>query len=248
MLRRLQLQLVQLVLTPAVVAWSAVAAPRAPTATANAFQRDGIAFVQGFLEPSIFERVAGDARKVRGNLRRAKQNLAEGRLGCVLDSRSGAYQLLQSEATCERLVRCTGQPLQPADFPIELRHYCTGGEMGWHRDDVLFEPAQCEVVLTLENTSDSETEWIDAAGEVHSCWTPPNSAIIVRAGDAGARHRVRMLRRGERTILKLVFASAGAERSDEFWTHVDRFHGLRSRGRPGARSGRRPRDAPRSRR
>ena len=56
-----------------------------------------------------------------------------------------------------------------------------------------------QVVLTLDNSGDSVTEWIEADGTLRSAWTPPNSALLVRA--AGARHRVTHLRRGERAHL-----------------------------------------------
>jgi hypothetical protein len=33
--------------------------------------------------------------------------------------------------------------------------------MQWHQDDLLYTEPQCEFVLTLENGSDSHTEWVD---------------------------------------------------------------------------------------
>ena len=77
-------------------------------------------------------------------------------------------------------------------------------------------------MLTLENTSDSETEWIDARGERHAQWTAPNSALIVSAGDEGPLHRVTPLRRGERTILKLCYTSTD-EKCDDFDSHINSF-------------------------
>ena len=43
-----------------------------------------------------------------------------------------------------------------------------------------------EVVLTVENSSDSATEWRDAEGVLHTEWTPPNTALLVRSSRATA--------------------------------------------------------------
>ena len=75
--------------------------------------------------------------------------------------------------------------------------------MTWHRDEELFAVPQVELVLTLSNSSDSATEWVDASGALQSEWTEVNSLIAVRAG--AALHRVTPVRRGTREIVKIVF-------------------------------------------
>ena len=72
--------------------------------------------------------------------------------------------------------------------------------------------------------------------------------LQVRAGETGAAHRVRSLGRGERLILKILFAPQGAERVPEYGEALGRAIRMRAprrraaggRSRPG--SGRR-RDA-----
>jgi hypothetical protein len=113
--------------------------------------------------------------------------------------------------------------------------------MGWHRDDRLFDVPQCELVLCLDNDADSRTEWIDAEGEHHGLWTAPNTALLVRAGDAGAAHRVTRLGRGERTILKMVWVVPGATPLPAFFDHLDSLPGLRRSARRGAGPDRRRR-------
>ena len=90
--------------------------------------------------------------------------------------------------------------------------------------------AQTEVVFTLDNDSDSRTEWVDPTGERHSVQTEPNSAIIVRAGQLGPPHRVTPSRRGERWILKLVYTSTN-ERSPDYATHIDSFPKAKKAGK-----------------
>ena len=45
-------------------------------------------------------------------------------------------------------------------------------------------------------------------GELHSVWTDPNSLLLILAG--GTPHRVQPMKRGERLILKLLFARYSA--------------------------------------
>ena len=51
-------------------------------------------------------------------------------------------------------------------------------------DDCLYKEPQFELVYTLENTSDSRTEFVDAAGTVHSLWAEPNSLLVIRCTPA----------------------------------------------------------------
>ena len=93
--------------------------------------------------------------------------------------------------------------------------------MAWHRDETLFAIPQLELVLTLRNSSDSSTEWIDAAGQLCSTRTEANSLLAVLAG--GALHRVTPVRRGERDIVKVVFA-VGAERTAAYDENLARTY------------------------
>lgn len=41
-----------------------------------------------------------------------------------------------------------------------------------------------QVIYTVDNTSDSRTEWRDETGEEHSIWTEPNSLLAVEVRGA----------------------------------------------------------------
>lgn len=56
----------------------------------------------------------------------------------------------------------------------------SNGPLHRHVDDCLYTQPQYELVYTLDNTSDSRTEFRDAAGTVHSLWAEPNSLLIIR--------------------------------------------------------------------
>jgi hypothetical protein len=46
------------------------------------------------------------------------------------------------------------------EIPVEIRVYDqVGSGMDWHVDDVIYDPPQIEVIITIENTSDCATLW-----------------------------------------------------------------------------------------
>lgn len=61
--------------------------------------------------------------------------------------------------------------------------------MDWHQDVALYTEPQYELVFTLSNTSDSQTQWQDADGHRRGGWTEPNSIIMARRkrGEVQAR-------------------------------------------------------------
>lgn len=144
-----------------------------------------------------------------------------------------------------------GKMVLAPDIPIEIRVYeKTGAGMEWHIDDVLYQPEQIEVVLTLENTSDCLTMWKphdqhqlnDVSDDephnhqpkryaIQSAQTTPNSALILKAG--GVEHKVSSLTVGKRTILKMAFVREGVVIEQGMEEHVS-HHG---RGRNNNRKG-----------
>lgn len=88
-------------------------------------------------------------------------------------------------------------------IPVEYRTYEVGSYMDWHNDtQMLPDQLQYECVVTLTNTSDSETQ-LEYPKTIKTLETKPNSLLIVRAN--GIRHKVTPVKTGKRTILKLVF-------------------------------------------
>ena len=93
----------------------------------------------------------------------------------------------------------------------EYRIYPVGGEMKWHRETVLSRPAQYEVVITLNNSSDSQLLWRyrNRPGDINRADTSANSVSVVRAG--GIEHAVSPVTRGERVIIKAAYNVIKAE-------------------------------------
>jgi hypothetical protein len=94
--------------------------------------------------------------------------------------------------------------LEPCDqIPVEYRVYDIGASMNWHTDRQML-PDQCqyECVITLRNTSDSETLVKQGTRNKH-IKTEPNSLLLVQA--KGVSHCVTPITKGSRSILKVVF-------------------------------------------
>ena len=127
----------------------------------------------------------------------------------VITSLERALAALASPEAEAHVSALVGEKVAAEDariFPVDLRVYRGGASMGWHKDEVLYEEPQLEVVLTLENTSDSQTRWERADGSVRGAWLPPNSLLLVKA--EGATHGVTTVRRGDRLIAKFVLTAS----------------------------------------
>lgn len=115
------------------------------------------------------------------------------------------YEIFYGDLFLSRLKKILGVQLKPSTIPIDYRVYEIGGTMDWHRDIILNRDfPQIEVVFTLENKSDSTTEWLDDdTDEIHSIWTHPNSIVITQGG--GVYHRVLPVGKGTRSIIKIAY-------------------------------------------
>ena len=87
-------------------------------------------------------------------------------------------------------------------YPIEYRKYFNGSKgMDWHQDTSLFYPDAFEVVLTLNNNSDSKFSW-QTNNKIQSINPKSNTLVIVKP--MTILHNVSPINVGERTILKFI--------------------------------------------
>lgn len=144
-------------------------------------------------------------------------SVAQKRLGAVLPRDSDTVRILEEgnlSKLVQRAVAGDGDASNnhiklSTNLPVEVRLYGkVGAGMAWHVDDILYDPPQVEVVITLENSSDCVTMWKDGH-EIKSKETDPNSALLLKAG--GASHCVTSLKYGRRVILKCAYISSEAE-------------------------------------
>lgn len=105
------------------------------------------------------------------------------------------------------------------EFPIEHRIYPNGSKgMNWHVDTLLYDLPQYEGVFTVNNNSDSVTEWID--DNIKRQWTEPNSLLLVKA--QGDYHHVTPVNRGMREILKLIYTQSH-NHNDNYYKELERL-------------------------
>jgi len=157
-------------------------------------------YMKNFLPPLEFRRLKDVCLKVESLMKDDPRSITERRM-YSFKKYDYAPRLLNSRYVCEKMKSFT---VGPTSIPIEYRVYSVGGHMDWHRDVQLFLFPQYEIVLTLENSSDSETQIVDPkTGEVVSISSEPNSVLIVRANSAF--HRVTPVTKGRRTIVKFAY-------------------------------------------
>ncbi|KAL9182132.1 hypothetical protein ACHAXT_012784 [Thalassiosira profunda] len=233
----------------------------------------GILYKQSALSPDEFASVADEWQSMEAGLRdETESSFASRRRGARIAESSRMYDLLGGrEGSLCRLVNCLegegdglGNMILAREVPIEVRVYeRAGAGMEWHIDDVLYEPPQVEVILTLDNTSDCNTMWRQhdmpllsngkelqsptkskGAGpkyDVLSVQTTPNSALILKAG--GVEHKVTPLTSGTRTILKMAFVREGAAMLEGMEGHASHHSGntksQRGKKEKGSATGRR---------
>jgi hypothetical protein len=129
---------------------------------------------------------------------------AKNRLVHIIDNNDKCCDILWSEQYKNKIINLLEKQLKPAyDIPMEYRVYSKGSSMMWHVDTILYDKPQIECIYTIDNTSDSLTQYKDRYGVVHSIWTEPNSLLVVLAGDIN--HRVTTLNTGYRTIIKYAY-------------------------------------------
>lgn len=167
-----------------------------------------IVYLPNFLHPDDAETVLQEYRRLSVKLRPELNTVAVGRQGCYLPPNSPSVAILSSQevsaALSERLR--TTAPLFASDFPMELRAYGSGAHMPWHKDEQLYDLPQWECIYTVENSSDSVTQWRDDSGDLFEQRTDPNSllAVLAEAWD----HRVTPVKRGTRCIVKFAMTTS----------------------------------------
>lgn len=163
----------------------------------------GVIYIEDFFSDKDFELIKSETEKLRNRVGPERSTCAHKRLGCHVPRDSPVTSLLESLTL--------GDGIFPSDVPIEYRVYGEGSSMDWHRDTALYRDPQYEMVYTVDNTTDSYTEWSDGI-RTHKIYTKPNSLLVVRA--KGARHRVSPVHWGERSILKFVYTTTLEKTAD----------------------------------
>lgn len=103
------------------------------------------------------------------------------------------------------------------DFPIEYRKYPNKSSgMNWHEDLSMFSPDCLELVLTIENKSNSKFLW-NENGKIKNIKPEENTLIIVKPSTV--LHSVSKVN-GFRTILKYIIQFENSIKKESFYAQI----------------------------
>lgn len=174
----------------------------------------GVDYLQNFFDEEDFKIIKEETYKLNELLTTEKNNIAVGRKGTTLPKENKITKLCNSEETRKKLR--LPDAFKPSDTPVEYRVYPKGGQMDWHRDTVLYTKPQFEMVYTVDNTSDSLTQWYDPKNRtINEIQTEPNSLLIIKADDI--QHRVTPVTKGQRSIIKFAYSETLEKTPDYFY-------------------------------
>jgi len=132
------------------------------------------------------------------------------------------YDIFYGDKYIRKIQRKVNPKIYSSDFPIEHRFYHKESEgMKWHKDTLLYEKPQYEAIYTIDNLSESETQWYDNKDKLNSLWTEPNSLLIVKA--QGYMHGVTPPKSGIREILKLIYTQTDKV-NNNYHREINRFN------------------------
>lgn len=191
---------------------------RGDDARSSVFEKSGgFIYIRNFFSQRDYEMLLDECDLLRVDLGTERRACARQRLGMMVPPDHLVHRAFMNRRVGERLSGLVNQKLLPADVPVEYRIYPVGSCMDWHQDVALYTEPQYELVFTLSNTSDSQTQWQDDCGRRRGGWTEPNSIIMVRA--ESVVHRVTSINSGERGIIKFVYTTT-LDKTEEYYDNL----------------------------
>ena len=186
--------------------------------TRSVFERSGgFIYIRNFFSQRDYEMLLEECESLRAEVGAERRACARQRLGTMVPPDHIVQRAFMNQRVAERLSGLVNRSLMPADVPVEFRIYPVGSCMDWHQDVALYTEPQYELVFTLSNTSDSQTEWQDEQGNRRGGWTEPNSIIMVQA--ESVVHRVTPICSGEREIVKFVYTTT-LDKTEEYYDNL----------------------------
>jgi len=165
------------------------------------FQEHGIVYIKNAYTEDTFNKIKKKIKQFNKFL--SKDNRTPGRKTICINKSHDINKLIFNPKFIKYLENIISTKLKKTSYPVEYRKYFTGSNgIHWHKDKLLFTEPQFELVLTIDNTSDSVTQWKEESGKQHSIKTKPNSIIMVKADSA--LHKVTKIKSGERYIVKYI--------------------------------------------
>jgi len=177
-------------------------------------KKDEVYYIDNFLTNEEYNYIKNYTRSIK-NLKSEKFRLIKP----ILENKIN--NIFYSEKYINKIKEIINEDIKKSDFPIEFRVYPSGSEgMKCHKDTLLYEKPQYEMVYTIENESDSYTNWYSYLGWNNKIYTKPNSLIIVKAQEN--IHCVSPINNGYRTILKLIYTQT-EKYNENYLKEIKRF-------------------------
>ena len=177
-------------------------------------KKDEVYYIDNFLTNEEYNYIKNYTRSIK-NLKSEKFRLIKP----ILENKIN--NIFYSEKYINKIKEIINEDIKKSDFPIEFRVYPSGSEgMKCHKDTLLYEKPQYEMVYTIENESDSYTNWYSYLGWNNIIYTKPNSLIIVKAQEN--IHCVSPINKGYRTILKLIYTQT-EKYNENYLKEIKRF-------------------------
>ena len=178
-------------------------------------KNDNIIYIRNFLEEEDFVKVSA--------LDDNKDNFIYEQFRYVKPLQDNfVYDLFYDNKYIYKIREYLNYDIFPSEFPIEHRFYHKESSgMRWHKDTLLYEKPQYEAIYTIDNQSNSVTQWKDDNGKTHEIWTEPNSLLVVKA--QGYEHHVTPPESGEREILKIIYTQTNTV-NENYHREIERFN------------------------
>ena len=164
------------------------------------YKRDEVYYIEDFLSKNDHEYIKNYVKNINN-----MKNESFRYIKPINDK--NIQEIFYSENIINKIESIIDNKIKESNFPIEYRIYPKGSEgMKCHKDTLLYDKPQYEAIFTINNESNSVTQWKDNYGQIHGLWTEPNSLLIVKAN--GYEHHVTPPVVGEREILKLIYTQS----------------------------------------
>ena len=182
-------------------------------------KNDNIIYLEDFLDTSDFETVKM-LNKDKSNFLFEKYRYTRPLSKNILDD-NNIYNIFYGKKYLNKVQNYINPKIYKSNFPIEHRFYHKESRgMEWHIDTLLYSKPQYEAIYTIENESESKTQWLDENEQLNELWTKPNSLLIVKA--QGYKHHVTPPIIGEREILKLIYTQTN-ETNENYKKEINRL-------------------------
>jgi len=176
--------------------------------------KDEVYYIKNILSEEDYEYVKNYTKSIK-NLKYEKFRHVKP----IYDKRIN--DIFYSNKMIDKINKIINNKIIKSDFPIEYRIYPEGSKgMYCHKDTQLYNKPQYEVVFTINNESDSYTNWYSYLGFNNKIYTDSNSIIIVKAQEN--THCVSPINKGYRSILKLIYTQT-SDYNNNYLKEIQRF-------------------------